>query len=74
MSADAVSSRELDAIRDEGEQFVAALNEEFYLHYAGLKVLCLSSGGCETVQSSAYAKLGTRSRTELARRLTGEAS
>jgi uncharacterized membrane protein len=29
-----------------------------YVHYAGLKVLCLSSGGCETVQSSRYAKLG----------------
>jgi uncharacterized membrane protein len=28
-----------------------------YVHYAGLKVLCLSSGGCETVQSSKYAKL-----------------
>ena len=28
-----------------------------YVHYAGLKVLCLSSGGCETVQSSRYAKL-----------------
>jgi uncharacterized membrane protein len=29
-----------------------------YVHYAGLKVLCLSSGGCETVQASSYAKLG----------------
>jgi uncharacterized membrane protein len=28
-----------------------------YVHYAGLKVLCLSSGGCETVQASKYAKL-----------------
>jgi uncharacterized membrane protein len=28
-----------------------------YVHYAGIKVLCLSSGGCETVQSSTYAKL-----------------
>lgn len=28
-----------------------------YVHYEGLKVLCLSSGGCETVQSSKYAKL-----------------
>jgi uncharacterized membrane protein len=28
-----------------------------YVHYAGLKVACLSSGGCETVQSSRYAKL-----------------
>ena len=28
-----------------------------YVHYAGLKALCLSSGGCETVQASKYAKL-----------------
>ena len=28
-----------------------------YVHYDGLKVLCLASGGCETVQSSRYAKL-----------------
>jgi uncharacterized membrane protein len=28
-----------------------------YVHYAGLKVVCLSSGGCETVQASSYAKL-----------------
>jgi uncharacterized membrane protein len=28
-----------------------------YVHYEGLKVLCLSSGGCETVQASSYAKL-----------------
>lgn len=28
-----------------------------YVHYAGLKPVCLSSGGCEIVQSSDYAKL-----------------
>ncbi len=28
-----------------------------YTHYAGLHVLCLSSGGCETVQHSSYSKL-----------------
>lgn len=28
-----------------------------YVHYEGLKVLCLSSGSCETVQASRYAKL-----------------
>jgi uncharacterized membrane protein len=28
-----------------------------YVHYAGLKVACLANGGCETVQSSRYAKL-----------------
>jgi uncharacterized membrane protein len=30
-----------------------------YVHYTGIKVACLSSGGCETVQSSTYAKLGS---------------
>jgi uncharacterized membrane protein len=29
-----------------------------YVHYKGIKVLCLSSGGCETVQASQWAKLG----------------
>jgi uncharacterized membrane protein len=28
-----------------------------YVHYKGLQPLCLSSGGCETVQSSRYARL-----------------
>jgi len=28
-----------------------------YVHYAKIKVACLSSGGCETVQGSSYAKL-----------------
>lgn len=28
-----------------------------YVHYAKLKPLCLSSGACETVQSSRYSKL-----------------
>jgi uncharacterized membrane protein len=28
-----------------------------YTHYQGIKVLCLSSGGCETVQSSVYSKI-----------------
>ena len=28
-----------------------------YTHYAGLHVICLSSGGCETVQHSRYSKL-----------------
>ena len=28
-----------------------------YVHYAGLKVLCLASGGCETVQASTWSKL-----------------
>ncbi len=28
-----------------------------YVHYAGIKPICLSHGGCETVQSSRYADL-----------------
>jgi uncharacterized membrane protein len=28
-----------------------------YVHYAGVHVLCAASGGCETVQTSSYAKL-----------------
>ncbi|MBV8954562.1 MAG: vitamin K epoxide reductase family protein [Solirubrobacterales bacterium] len=28
-----------------------------YVHYAGVKVLCVASGGCETVQASKYAEL-----------------
>jgi uncharacterized membrane protein len=29
-----------------------------YVHYAGLHPVCVASGGCDTVQSSSYAKLG----------------
>jgi uncharacterized membrane protein len=28
-----------------------------YTHYAGIKVACLSSGGCETVQASKWSKV-----------------
>jgi uncharacterized membrane protein len=28
-----------------------------YVHYAGIKVACVASGGCETVQASRYSKL-----------------
>src|SRR3989449_2482265 len=31
------SDRELDAYRDQADRFIAELDEEFYLHYAGLK-------------------------------------
>jgi hypothetical protein len=37
MSVEAPTTRELDTIRDDADRFVAELNEEFYLHYAGLK-------------------------------------
>ena len=63
MSVDAPTTRELDGIRDEGEQFVAALNEEFYRHYAGLK---------ETLDvEPIYEKHEEITRLETARRLEG---
>jgi hypothetical protein len=37
MSAHPFGSGELDAYREEADRFVAALDEEFYLHFAGLK-------------------------------------
>ena len=37
MSAHPIGSGELDAYREEADRFVAALDEEFYLHFAGLK-------------------------------------
>jgi hypothetical protein len=33
----ALTPRELDAYREEADRFVAAIDEEYYLHYAGLK-------------------------------------
>jgi hypothetical protein len=37
MSAVSPSTRELDAFRDRGDRFIADLDEEYYLHFAGLK-------------------------------------
>ncbi len=37
MSAVPPSDRELDAYREQADRFIAELDEEFYLHYAGLK-------------------------------------
>src|SRR3954468_24086037 len=37
MPASPLSDRELDAYRDDADRFVAALDEEYYLHYAGHK-------------------------------------
>jgi hypothetical protein len=37
MSAHPFGSGELDAYREKADRFVAALDEEFYLHFAGLK-------------------------------------
>ncbi len=37
MAAPSPSARELDAFRHETDRFIAAIDEEYYLHYAGLK-------------------------------------
>jgi hypothetical protein len=37
LATDAPTSRELDAFRDDADRFIAELDEEYYLHYAGLK-------------------------------------
>jgi hypothetical protein len=37
MAAEAPTSREIDAFRDEADRFIAELDEEYYEHYAGLK-------------------------------------
>jgi oligoendopeptidase F len=37
MTAVPPSDRELDAYREQADRFIAELDEEFYLHYAGLK-------------------------------------
>src|SRR4029453_1942372 len=35
--ADVLSQRELDDYREQADRFIAAIDEEYYLHYAGLK-------------------------------------
>jgi hypothetical protein len=35
--ADVLSQRELDSYREQADRFLAAIDEEYYLHYAGLK-------------------------------------
>jgi oligoendopeptidase F len=37
VATDTLTSRELDAFRDKADRFIAELDEEFYLHYAGHK-------------------------------------
>src|SRR3954464_14367253 len=37
MPAAPLSDRELDTYREQADRFIAELDEEFYLHYAGLK-------------------------------------
>ncbi len=35
--ADVLSQHELDNYREQADRFIAAIDEEYYLHYAGLK-------------------------------------
>ncbi|HEY7398528.1 MAG TPA: hypothetical protein VH538_09515 [Gaiellaceae bacterium] len=66
MSAQAPTDRELDTLRDDADRFVAELNEEFYLHYAGLK---------ETLDiEPIYERHEELTRLETARRLEGAPS
>src|SRR5436305_952349 len=37
MSAEPMTSRQIDQVRDRADRFIADLDEEYYLHYAGLK-------------------------------------
>ena len=37
MADDAPTSREVDAFRERADRFIADLDEEYYLHFAGLK-------------------------------------
>src|SRR5665213_2967128 len=37
LATDTLTTRELDAFRDSADRFVAELDEEYYLHFAGLK-------------------------------------
>jgi hypothetical protein len=37
LATDTVTTRELDAFRDAADRFIAEIDEEYYLHYAGLK-------------------------------------
>ena len=37
MAIDTLTTRELDSFRDAADRFIAEIDEEYYLHYAGLK-------------------------------------
>ena len=37
MATDTLTTRELDSFRDAADRFIAEIDEEYYLHYAGLK-------------------------------------
>jgi oligoendopeptidase F len=61
VATDTLSTRELDSFRDEADRFIAELDEEYYLHYAGHK---------ETLDVEAiYERHEELTRLETARRL-----
>ena len=63
MAAEPLTSRELDAFRDEADRFIAELDEEYYLHLAGHK---------ETLElEPIYERHEELTRLETARRLEG---
>jgi hypothetical protein len=37
MTLDPATTREIDGFRDQADRFIADLDEEYYLHFAGLK-------------------------------------
>ncbi len=63
MAPDTLTTRDLDALRDEADRFIAELDEESYLHFAGHK---------ETLELEAvYARHRDLTQVETARRLEG---
>jgi hypothetical protein len=63
VAPDTLTTRDLDALRDEADRFIAELDEESYLHFAGHK---------ETLELEAvYARHRDLTQVETARRLEG---
>ena len=63
MSVAPPSTREIDAFRDRGDRFIADLDEEYYLHFAGLK---------ETLDvEEVYARYEELTRLETAQKMKG---
>jgi hypothetical protein len=57
------TNRELDAFRDRGDRFIAELDEEYYLHFAGLK---------ETLDvEQVYARFDELTKLETAQKMKG---
>ena len=63
MATDTLTNRELDAFRDDADRFIAELDEEYYLHFAGHK---------ETLEVEAiYERHEELTKLETAKRLEG---